>query len=142
MTITAYEGYCRFPGKELWSSFFPWYPCVILGILVPTFKIHSILLWYLMFSWQFIQCSILQSNTMPSWHNWTNIFDTRKIWLIAYCRIFYHEKDDCNWLKSCPRFVLYETALGLSIPDICHFFLHGQNFWRIKFTPKNANFSR
>ena len=22
------------------------------------------------------------------------------------------------------------------------FFLHGQNFWRIKFTPKNANFSR
>ena len=22
------------------------------------------------------------------------------------------------------------------IPDICHFFLHGQNFWRIKFTPK------
>ena len=21
-------------------------------------------------------------------------------------------------------------------------FLHGQNFWRIKFTPKNANFSR
>ena len=22
------------------------------------------------------------------------------------------------------------------------FFLHGQNFWRIKFTPKNANISR
>ena len=22
------------------------------------------------------------------------------------------------------------------------FFVHGQNFWRIKFTPKNANFSR
>ena len=22
------------------------------------------------------------------------------------------------------------------------FLLHGQNFWRIKFTPKNANFSR
>ena len=22
------------------------------------------------------------------------------------------------------------------IPDICHFFLHEQNFWRIKFTPK------
>ena len=22
------------------------------------------------------------------------------------------------------------------------FFLHGQHFWRIKFTPKNANFSR
>ena len=22
------------------------------------------------------------------------------------------------------------------------FFLHGQNFWIIKFTPKNANFSR
>ena len=22
------------------------------------------------------------------------------------------------------------------------FFLHGQNFWRIKFTPKNANFLR
>ena len=22
------------------------------------------------------------------------------------------------------------------IPDICHFFLHGQNFWRIKFTLK------
>ena len=22
------------------------------------------------------------------------------------------------------------------------FFLHWQNFWRIKFTPKNANFSR
>ena len=21
-------------------------------------------------------------------------------------------------------------------------FLHGQNFWKIKFTPKNANFSR
>ena len=28
------------------------------------------------------------------------------------------------------------------IPDICHFFLHGQSFWRIKFTPKNANFLR
>ena len=28
------------------------------------------------------------------------------------------------------------------IPYICHFFSHGQNFWRIKFTPKNANFLR
>ena len=27
------------------------------------------------------------------------------------------------------------------IPYICHFFLHRQNFWRIKFTPKNATFS-
>ena len=31
---------------------------------------------------------------------------------------------------------------GDNIPHICHFFLHGQNFWRIKFTPKNANFLR
>ena len=28
------------------------------------------------------------------------------------------------------------------IPHIYHFFLHWQNFWRIKFTPKNANFLR
>ena len=28
------------------------------------------------------------------------------------------------------------------IPDICHFFLHRQNLWRMKFTLKNANFSR
>ena len=28
-----------------------------------------------------------------------------------------------------------------SIPHICHFF-YRQNFWIIKFTPKNANFSR
>ena len=33
-------------------------------------------------------------------------------------------------------------TLKTHIPDICHFFLHGQNFWRIKFTPKNTNFSR
>ena len=29
----------------------------------------------------------------------------------------------------------------LCIPDICQFFLHRQNFWRIKFTQKNANFA-
>ena len=30
-------------------------------------------------------------------------------------------------------------SLKVFIPDICHF-LHRQNFWRIKVTPKNANF--
>ena len=24
----------------------------------------------------------------------------------------------------------------VDIPDICHFFLYGQNLWKIKFTPK------
>ena len=39
-------------------------------------------------------------------------------------------------------FQLSILILHLLIPDICHFFLHWQNFWKIKFTPKNANFSR
>ena len=41
-------------------------------------------------------------------------------------------------LYSCWWWVLH---LYVDIPDICHF-LHGQNFWRIKFTPKSANFLR
>ena len=28
--------------------------------------------------------------------------------------------------------------MDCSIPEICHFFLHEQNFWRIKFTPKKC----
>ena len=31
-----------------------------------------------------------------------------------------------------------DTATSALIPDICRFFLHEQNFWRIKFTPKKT----
>ena len=36
---------------------------------------------------------------------------------------------------------LRETPCILHTSNLS-FLLHGQNFWRIKFTPKNANFSR
>ena len=35
-----------------------------------------------------------------------------------------------------------EGGEGGELTSYLSFFLHGQNFWRIKFTPKNANFSR
>ena len=50
-----------------------------------------------------------------------------------------------GFVNSSPFLILYffiQITLRReiqSIPDICHFFLHGQNFWRIKFTP---NFTR
>ena len=58
-----------------------------------------------------------------------------------------------NLVSSCHDSKLLFMQIFLSFPIVpwdrwCHhtwylsFFLHGQNFWRIKFTPKNANFSR
>ena len=38
-------------------------------------------------------------------------------------------------------YIFSNSAKVSSIPDICHFFTRAK-FWRIKFTPKNANFSR
>ena len=41
----------------------------------------------------------------------------------------------------CPCYA-WHLLLGLGHTWYLSFFLHEQNFWRIKFTPKNANFSR
>ena len=38
-------------------------------------------------------------------------------------------------------YIFSNSAKVSSIPDICHFFTRAK-FWRIKFTPKSANFSR
>ena len=52
------------------------------------------------------------------------IFEDPQDWLTLLSLFFFGDNDDVD------------HTLYLS------FFLHGQNFWRIKFTPKNANFSR
>ena len=54
---------------------------------------------------------------------------------------------DCHGCQSCVLLRVVRLVTGQYILDGKHtsylsFFLHGQNFWRIKFTPKNANFSR
>ena len=36
----------------------------------------------------------------------------------------------------------FATSINYPPNLIFVIFLHGQNFWRVKFTPKNANFSR
>ena len=47
-----------------------------------------------------------------------------------------YELKDKDRFRLTARPKLYNTYLIFVI------FLHGQNFWRIKFTPKNANVSR
>ena len=50
------------------------------------------------------------------------------------------ERLDKSW-KS--EWEITETNMHVSNSYLIFvIFLHGQNFWRIKFTPKNANFSR
>ena len=51
----------------------------------------------------------------------------------------------CNlWLKFGFRLMSYHSSYESYHTHTWYlsFFLHGQNFWRIKFTPKNANLSR
>jgi len=61
--------FCKISDTSVWSTY-------IIRILVPTlryivFRCDTLYLDGNLFNVQFIQ-----SNTMPSWHNWTNIFDT------------------------------------------------------------------
>ena len=49
-------------------------------------------------------------------------------------------KSSKKWHPIGNKIPLHVTLFGSYL--IFAIFLHGQNFWRIKFTPKNANFSR
>ena len=48
-----------------------------------------------------------------------------------------------RWGKMNLLFLVLPLHFGVKVHTLyLSFFLHGQNFWRKKFTPKNANFSR
>jgi len=69
--------FCKISDTSAWSTYY------IIRILVPTlryivFRCDTLYLVGNLFNVQFIQ-----SNTMPSWHNWTNIFDTEIFWPLA-----------------------------------------------------------
>ena len=58
-----------------------------------------------------------------------------------------HDDDDNDDSVNVDSGHFNQLHWGRQQSDLIHtsylsFFLHGQNFWRIKFTPKNANFSR
>ena len=51
------------------------------------------------------------------------------------------EEEEVRRLQSELHAQLLAQVVHTAIPHICHF-LHSQIFWRMKFTQKNANFSR
>ena len=51
------------------------------------------------------------------------------------------QESPIQWLVQGPRIIL-QNHQTYRITWYLSFFLHWQNFWGIKFTPKNANFSR
>ena len=72
----------------------------------------------------------LRKQLTQSWphHNCNAQLQCNRIQQLERVPNFYNSRQQKSWVKT--------------IPHICHFFYTGKIFWKIKFTPKNANFSR
>ena len=91
--------------------------------------------------------------TIPNQPHHT-IYTTQCHALLPYHAMQYHTVQRSRCLSH--PVSSHKKSFSLAVSFMCHllicpplkhtiylsFFLHGQNFWRIKFTPKNANFSR
>ena len=79
-------------------------------------------------------------------HNFVKAFVVTKFWSPIYPFAFGHiiSTQGCGnqligdcFTQEQVRFSIVKNRLAeMDIPDICHFFWHKQNFWKIEFTPK------
>ena len=129
--------------EPLFCLFFSWGLNALLYYHIRCYMFHKIdadfcniidRKWYLM-------CTMIHRNCILGvLHNkcsQQSVFFFLRAWWLALRRYVRKTSWKSNLLESDMH--LYPQLLH--IPHICHF-LHGQNFCRVKFTPKNANFLR